>query len=125
VEGEKQMNTTQTIIAMLAGHLITDYTLQGWLADGKQKSWWNKITNGNLPPKYRYDYIAALICHALYWSIAVCLPLWDSPILPWAIIGNTIIHAVVDDLKANRSKLNLIQDQLLHLAQIVITATVI
>jgi hypothetical protein len=43
----------------------------------------------------------------------------------WAIVGNTIIHAIVDDLKANRNKLNLIQDQLLHLAQIVITATLI
>lgn len=119
------MNTTQTIIVMLSAHLVTDYTLQGWLAEGKQKSWWNKIANGNLPPKYRYDYIAALICHALYWSIAVCLPLWNSPMFLWAIIGNTIIHAIVDDLKANRNKLNLIQDQLLHLAQIVITATLI
>lgn len=63
------MNITQTIIAMLSAHLITDYTLQGWLAEGKQKSWWDKISNGNLPPKYRYDYIAALICHALYWSV--------------------------------------------------------
>lgn len=116
------MNVTQTIVVMLSAHLITDYTLQGWLADGKQKSWWNKIANGNLPPKYRYDYIAALICHGLYWSIAVCLPLWNSPMFLQAIIGNTIIHAVVDDLKANRSKLNLIQDQLLHFAQIVVTA---
>ena len=119
------MNTTQSIIVMLSAHLITDYTLQGWLANGKHKAWWDKITDGNLPHKYRYDYIAVLICHALYWSIAVCLPLWDSPILPWAIIGNTIIHAIVDDLKANRKSLNLIQDQLLHLVQIVITATLI
>ena len=117
------MSTTQSIIVMLSAHLITDYTLQGWFADGKQKSWWDKISNGNLPPKYRYDYIVALICHALYWSIAVCLPLWDSHILPWAIVGNTIIHAIVDDLKANKKRLNLVQDQLLHLAQIVITAT--
>lgn len=119
------MNTTQLIIVMLSAHLITDYTLQGWLANGKQKSWWNKISHGKLPHKYRHDYIAALICHALYWSIAVCLPLWNSPILPWAIIGNTIIHAIVDDLKTNRMRLSLIQDQLLHLAQIIITATLI
>ena len=49
------MNITQSIIVMLFAHLITDYTLQGWLADGKQKSWWNKISNGNLPNKYRHD----------------------------------------------------------------------
>ena len=119
------MNATQTIIAMLLAHLISDFTLQGWLAEGKQKKWWNKVANDNLPPKYRYDYIAALICHALYWSIAVCIPLWNSPMLLVAIIGNTIVHAIVDDLKANRNKLNLIQDQIIHFAQIVVTATLI
>jgi hypothetical protein len=29
------------------------------------------------------------------------------------------IHAFVDDLKANRFKINLIADQLIHLAQII------
>ena len=119
------MNTTQSIILILSAHLVADYTLQGWLADGKQKSWWDKISNGNLPPKYRYDYIAAMICHALYWSIAICLPLWNSPVLPWAVAVNTIVHAIVDDLKANKKSINLVQDQLLHLAQIIITATLI
>lgn len=120
------MSTTQSIIVMLFAHLITDFTLQGWLADGKQKSWWYKISNGNLPNKYRHDYITALLCHALYWSIAVCIiPLWNSPILPCVIVFNTIIHALVDHLKCNEKILNLVQDQLLHLAQIAITATLI
>ena len=119
------MSTAQTIIVMLSAHLITDYTLQGWLADGKQKSWWDKAFGGKTPEKYRHDYIAALMCHSLGHSISVCLPLWNSPMFLWAIIGNTTIHAIVDDLKANRKRLNLIQDQLLHLAQIVITATLI
>jgi hypothetical protein len=119
------MSTTQTIIVMLSAHLITDYTLQGWLADGKQKSWWDKAFGGKTPDKYRHDYVAALICHALYWSIAVCLPLWNSPMFLWAIIGNTIFHAIVDDLKTNRKRLNLIQDQLLHIVQIAITVTLI
>ena len=65
------MNITQSIIVMLFAHLITDYTLQGWLADGKQKSWWNKISNGNLPNKYRHDYIAA--APELYESLRECL----------------------------------------------------
>jgi hypothetical protein len=110
---------------MLSAHLITDYTLQGWLADGKQKSWWDKAFGGKTPDKYRHDYIAALVCHSLYWSIAICLPMYDSPHILVAVIANTIVHAVVDDLKANRKRLNLIQDQLLHLVQIVITATLI
>lgn len=119
------MNTTQMIIVMILAHLITDYTLQGWLANGKQKSWWDEICGGKTLEKYRYDYIAALVCHALYWAIAVCLPLWNSPMLVWAVVGNTIIHAIVDDLKANRKKLTLVQDQLLHLAQIAVTAILI
>ena len=57
-------------------------------------------------------------------SIAVCIiPLWNSPILPCVIVFNTIIHALVDHLKCNEKILNLVQDQLLHLAQIAITAT--
>lgn len=118
------MSTTQTILVMILAHLIADFTLQGWLADGKQKSWWDKMCGGKIIEKYKHDYIAALVCHALYWSIAICLPLCNSPMLACAVIGNTIIHAIVDDLKANRKKLNLIQDQLLHLTQIVVTAIV-
>ena len=106
---------------MLLGHLVADYTLQGWLADGKQESWWKKICGGEIPNKYKHDYIAALVCHALYWSIFVCAPFYASPWFLCAVMGNTIIHAIVDDLKANRMKINLIQDQLLHLIQILIT----
>ena len=109
------------LILMLLGHLVADYTLQGWLADGKQESWWKKICGGEIPNKYKHDYIAALLCHALYWSIFICAPFYASPWFLCAVVGNTIIHAIVDDLKANRMKINLIQDQLLHLIQILIT----
>ena len=110
------------LILMLLGHLVSDYTLQGWLADGKQRKWWQKLVpNGELPRKYKYDYIAALICHALYWSIFICAPFYASSHFLPAIIFNTWAHALVDDLKANRGVLNLIQDQLLHLIQILVT----
>jgi hypothetical protein len=109
------------LVLMLLGHLVADYTLQGWLADGKQESWWKKICGGEIPDKYKHDYIAALYCHALYWSIFICAPFYASPWFLYAVMGNTIIHAIVDDLKANRMEINLIQDQLLHLVQILIT----
>lgn len=116
--------TWQLILTlMLLGHLVSDYTLQGWLADGKQKKWWQKICGGEIPNKYKHDYIAALICHSLYWSIFICAPFCASPWFLAAVAVNATIHAVVDDLKANRMKLNLIQDQLLHLGQILITFT--
>lgn len=110
-----------TLVLMLLGHLVSDYTLQGWLADGKQKSWWDKICGGKVLEKYRYDYIAALVCHALYWSIFVCAPFYASSWFLAAVVLNTVAHAVIDDLKANKFKINLIQDQLLHLGQILIT----
>ena len=61
------------------------------------------------------------MCHALYWSIFICAPFYASKWFLAAIVLNTIVHAIVDDLKANRMKLNLIQDQLLHLGQILAT----
>ena len=114
------------LVLMLLGHLVADYTLQGWLADGKQKSWWEETIikkYGHLVnmAKYKYDYIAALVCHALYWSIFICAPFFASSWFIVAVILNTVVHAIVDDLKANQFKLNLIQDQLLHLGQILIT----
>jgi hypothetical protein len=114
------------LVLMLLGHLVADYTLQGWLADGKQKSWWEETIikkYGHLVnmAKYKYDYIAALVCHALYWSIFICAPFFASSWFLAAVVLNTVVHAIVDDLKANRMKINLIQDQLLHLGQILVT----
>ena len=114
--------TWQTILVlMLLGHLVADYTLQGWLSDGKQKRWWEKCFNGKVPDKYKHDYNAALFCHSLYWSIFICAPFYCSTWFFPAILLNAIVHCVVDDLKANKLKINLIQDQLLHLVQILLT----
>ena len=116
------MTWQMTLVLMLLGHLVADYTLQGWLADGKQESWWKKVCGKDeIPEKYRYDYIAALVCHALYWSIFVCAPFYASPEFLGMILLNTVVHAIIDDLKANLMKINLIQDQLLHLGQILVT----
>lgn len=38
-----------------------------------------------------------------------------------AFIINMSIHAIIDDLKANRKKINLIVDQAIHIVQIVAT----
>lgn len=109
------------LVLMLLGHLVADYTLQGWLADGKQESWWKKICGGKIPDKYKHDYVAALLCHALYWSIFICAPFYASIHFLSAIILNTGLHAIVDDLKANQKAINLVQDQLIHLGQILVT----
>ena len=113
------------LVLMLLGHLVSDYTLQGWLADGKQKSWWDKAFGGETPAKYKFDYIAALACHSLYWSIFTCAPFYASRFILTAILVNAIVHAIIDDLKANRHAINLVTDQCLHLAQMLVTLAIL
>lgn len=112
------------ILIMLLLHFFSDFTLQGLLIELKQKKWWEEM----LPKyglkdlgKYRYDYIAGITCHSLYWALITFLPLISYEVWPGIVITQAIAHGIIDDLKANRGKLNLIEDQLLHLAQIVIT----
>ena len=38
-----------------------------------------------------------------------------------AIMTNSTIHAIIDDLKANKKKINLVQDQIIHIIQILLT----
>ena len=123
------MNITWIIailVLMLFAHLVDDYYLQGWLASAKQKKWWAQ----NAPDKlYKRDYIMALVCHALSWSIMTFLPILIYSLcnhidLNWFYLAlpiNLIIHAVVDDLKANKLKINLIIDQSIHFIQIIAT----
>ena len=110
------------LFVMIFAHIVDDYYLQGILASLKQKSWWEK--QKNYKPMYKYDYIVALIMHAFSWSFMISLPILYLGFTKWvavAIILNTIVHGIVDDLKANKHKINLIVDQSIHIVQIVIT----
>ena len=42
-------------------------------------------------------------------------------VLALLIFFNATIHALIDDLKANRFAINLIQDQVAHILQIIVT----
>ena len=104
-------------------HCIDDFFLQGGcLVNLKQKSWWEKQTQD---PKYKYDYMMGLFIHAFEWSAMLCLVLMLFDASNWFLAGsfifNGLIHALVDNLKANEFKINLIQDQLIHIVQIIIT----
>ena len=116
------------LTAMLFCHIIDDYVLQGWLATGKQRDWWKT----NAPDKlYKYDYIMALAEHAFSWTCVIHIPvlvyaylLQDFKavyIYVIVFILNWIIHAATDHYKANLHKINLIQDQTIHIVQIIIT----
>ena len=115
------------LLGMLFLHLVDDYYLQGWLASAKQKSWWEK----NSPDKlYSHDYIMALCEHAFSWTFMIMLiPAvfnyvcsHNIPIDYFLFFAlNWTIHSIVDDLKANKKDINLVQDQLFHIIQIILT----
>ena len=121
-----EMHPIFILLFMIFCHIVDDYYLQGWLASAKQKQWWEK----NAPDKlYRHDYIAALICHAFSWSFMIMLPIaiatnWNMGWLFFAYPCNLIIHAITDDLKANKKVINLIRDQLIHFFQITLTFSI-
>lgn len=110
------------LFVMIFAHIVDDYYLQGILASLKQKSWWEN--QKSYKPLYKYDYIVALIMHAFSWSFMISLPILYLGFTKWIVVEiilNTIIHGIVDDLKANKGKINLIVDQSIHIVQILIT----
>ena len=133
---ERKLMLIYMILLMLLFHVIDDFGLQHitHLNDMKQKLWWiNQCAiakaQGIDTYKYRHDYIVCLFLHAFKWSCMIMLPMfffYGLTLHPLFIVGllisNIGIHASVDNLKANHYSLNLIQDQLIHIAQILITA---
>ena len=116
------------LILMIFCHIIDDFVLQDKFTYLKQKSWWIKACKDDGLPfdKYKNDYKMALFEHSLEWSIAIILPIVflcnvSGWILLLSVIINTIIHYIVDNAKANQLRLNLIQDQLAHFIQIIVT----
>ena len=112
------------LLAMIFLHIIDDYKLQGILASMKQRIWWTE--QEGYKSLYKYDYISALIEHSFSWTFMIMLPITISlkfNIGWWVIayIMNMIVHAFVDDLKANKFKINLVIDQTIHLIQIIVT----
>ena len=112
------------LLSMMFLHIIDDYKLQGILASMKQKKWWQE--QKEYKALYKHDYIIALIEHSFSWTFAIMLPIAISlkfNIGWWALayVVNIIIHALVDDLKANKFKINLVTDQLIHIVQIIVT----
>lgn len=77
--------------------------------------------------KYRYDWIASLFMHSLEWTYLVMLPvaIWQgfcvSILFIWMFVVNILFHMIIDHLKANKLRINLVLDQALHVMQIGVT----
>jgi hypothetical protein len=112
------------LLTMVFCHIVDDYYLQGWFVSAKQKMWWEKNAPESL---YKYDYIVALFMHSFSWTFSIMLMptlyiiIMGSSWYPLLFIGNILIHMYVDDLKANKRKISLFQDQIIHLIQIIWT----
>lgn len=115
------------LIVMFFCHIVDDYYLQGCLANMKQKSWWQKQTSNKL---YKYDYIMALLEHAFSWAFMIMLPVliymiytneFHIGLYVAMLVGNLIVHSIIDNCKANDLCINLITDQCLHFIQIALT----
>lgn len=112
----------KVLLCMIYLHLVDDYVLQGWLAQAKCEDWWKK----NCPDKkYRFDYGVALLEHGFMNSFLVHVPIYiwlckNEPTIFASVLLLGTIHAIIDDWKANDKKINLIQDQVLHIVLIVI-----
>lgn len=117
------------LLGMLFLHILDDFVLQSFtLSKLKQKKTWERYCHergGKLENLYKDDYLVAIVIHALSWSICISLPwifLYGSElgtVIFIFVIVNTIIHAYVDNLKANKEKINLIIDQGIHSIQII------
>ena len=118
------------VLFMILFHIIDDFVLQPiCLSNLKQKKWWEK--QEGYSDKYKDDYKVALAIHSISWSIMIHIPLvimfpsLGQLALLISFIVNAVIHYYIDDLKANKLKINLFEDQMVHFWQICTTLSFI
>lgn len=108
------------LLCMVFFHIVDDYYLQGWLASAKQREWWK---NNSPDEKYKYDYLVALFMHSFSWAFMIMIipSVVAFKFYPVLFITNLLCHAYVDNEKANKHTINLVQDQCIHILQIIVT----
>ena len=123
------------ILAGLFLHIIADYIFQtSFMANAKQRKWWKD----NYPDKkYQFDWLIILFLHSFEWTVCVMLPvslyriftvgtsLVEAILVLILVVINTAIHMWIDDMKANQLRISLVQDQLVHIVQIIITTLIL
>lgn len=118
-------------------HVVADYNLQGILASMKQKTWWGKQVKNLGQSMYKNDYKAALAAHCFEWSFCIMIPCLVSVYTRYeefdistiknvvlyllVLFANVFGHYAIDDVKANEKRINLVDDQILHMVQIALT----
>ena len=122
---------TFVFFIMLFMHTIADFVLQTTcLSDLKQIKKWNEFTKDMFDEDveetmYRNDYVAALLIHSFMWAFMTFVPLLligqNYWLLILIIVVNSIIHLLIDNIKANFYLISLCKDQCWHINQILIS----
>lgn len=119
------------LITVLFLHVMADFRWQGIMAEMKSQDWWKK--QKGYYDKYKNDYIPPLFWHSFHWSCCILLPyLIISQLMHYALgtvmpsflvalVANTVVHMFIDHQKANCKSIDLVQDQMLHVFQMVLT----
>lgn len=108
-------------------HFLADFNLQigARLDKFKQWRWWRKQIPAEKEEKWRKyndDYKVALWIHSFQWALVTCLPLamCRGTVYGVSVFVHASAHYIVDDLKANWMRINLIQDQVFHTVQVLV-----
>lgn len=108
-------------------HIFADFNLQigSGLDKFKQWRWWREQIPAEKEEKwkkYNDDYKVALWIHSFQWALVTCLPLamCRGTVYGVSVFVHASAHYVVDDLKANWMRINLIQDQVFHTVQVLV-----
>lgn len=122
------------LLIMLFMHIIADFVLQNTsLSNLKQIKKWNEFTKDMFDKNveetmYRNDYAVALLMHSFMWAFMTFVPLLligqNYWLLIIIIVVNSIIHLLIDNLKANFYLISLCKDQGWHINQILISYTI-
>lgn len=123
------------IFIMFLLHIFDDFVLQQKsLSHLKQRKWWKQECELEKIKyeRHKYDYIMALFLHGFSWSIMIHIPIilglfecsGEAKLLTISIVANALVHSLIDHLKCNMMKINLIEDQLIHIAQIIAIAMI-
>lgn len=107
------------MLMMVLLHVIEDFHMQGIMASMKQKTFWQEYSK-----MYANDWMPVILLHGMEWATMVALPCilasWFD-VSAWfvlTVVAMGVAHAYVDHLKANSLRINLIQDQIVHIIQI-------
>lgn len=113
------------LLLMILAHIVDDFVLQSAsLSKLKQKFWWEQ--QDGYASQYQNDYSMALLMHSMSWSIMILLPGMFTVDIPGTVLFglfviNAGLHYLIDDLKANKKKINLLDDQTFHMLQVIST----